>query len=136
MAQALKRKEREEKLLLPCLSSSPALLVPKLFLHSAGVFTGLPNVCWLQSCSLDRPTGPGSLAFVGCFLHWEHLRALLSCLTGQPSCTPAPRLGDTSHTLPLAGLACLGKSVQAGGDMVVPAPVLAPCSSAPRLAGR
>ena len=90
---------------------------------------------WLQSSSLDSPTGLGSLVFVDCCLHWEHPRALHSSLTGQPSCTLAPRLGETSHTLLPAGLACPGKRVQAGGDVLFPAPFLAPCSSAPTLAG-
>lgn len=89
------------------------LLVPKLFLHSTGVFTGLPNVFWLQPCFLDRPTGPSPLAFVEWFLDWEHLRALLSCLTGQPSCTPAPCLAETSHMLPLCR-PCLPWEVSSG----------------------
>lgn len=54
---------------------------------------------WLQSFSLDRPTGPGSPVFANCYLHWENPRALPRSLTGQPSCTPAPHLGETGHTL-------------------------------------
>lgn len=90
-----------------------SLLGPNLFLHKARLFTGLLDILyWLQSSSLDRPTGPGLLVFADCCLHWEHPRALPSSLTGQPSCTLTPR----------QALLALGSERRLGGD-ALPSPL-------------